>query len=670
MNTIQLVQQEQEASGFTRRPSYGLDEPWDARLDFQEEQIKKLTSVEPCPFDEAQNGDYRPSTTKLSSTGCGCCHHTTNFDGGHQSCKTSLAEAREREEEKDRDYPPQPYRVKCIQGWSTTSNSSKSIQQHSPENSFRGGFDVKESHLFEETFEIDLHVPSDLSRTEWFAKQHVSSVQQGIPSITRGLHHGETDFVCGETKRGSSADESSESESSKASEYVELKPRRNEQYSNVTDKRMPTTLRQGVDDLRRRLNCLIANSIVAEMENKVECEEEGGDMDYYNTYKARSAAALEQQHLGSKSRLAPRTKMPDDLSWPPVQEEGNSATKKKEQFAARLVHKRATADEYTLNQHHQRPSRSTSTSTTWSTIVPTKSPNAGAPAIECLLGDQAAVVLLVDRERQTEEQSPTSRDCCWRAPTSTSTPEELIRRESPRVSPPKQTPYTTSTSTRSSTSSSYIPLERKMGSGPVSSDQSPFGCLATMIEPAWAMQAFKKDWGEWNDLTCTSEWQQQQQQQSVQEAWDDEQKKSAASTPSGKEKSSPASSTTQPGRTPARRSAVTSAAIISPETKQEINSLMDDWGYTAAEGSAPARLAESGSQSSSSSRCVRVLPCSHSHRTKFKQLRCIFLRSAWWCQKKHTTDDDDEDIPSGGESMTGTDLEDDATLRGVAFLEE
>jgi hypothetical protein len=281
MNTIQqLHQQPEEDSRFTRRPSYGLDEPWDVRLDFPNDQIKQFNNVQPCPFDEPQNGDYWPSIAKLSATG--------------------RAEAREDEEAKDRDSPRQLYRGNCIQG--STSNSSKSTIQRSPENSYMGSSNLKDSHF--ETFEIEMNMPCDYSTTELLAKLHIRSIQ-GIPSIRDLLHREETDF--GETKQGSSEEES---------EYVELKPRRRKYHSSskVTAKRMP--LLQRVDDFRLRLNCI--SNIVNEMEKKLECSE-GGDMDY-QIYKARPAAAVEQ-NIGKPRRFAARTKMPDDLiARSPVEE--------------------------------------------------------------------------------------------------------------------------------------------------------------------------------------------------------------------------------------------------------------------------------------------------------------------------------------------------------------
>jgi hypothetical protein len=322
MNTIQF---QNEASGFTRRHLLGLDGPWNARLDFKNEQMRKQsTAVDPpCPFDEAQNGDYRPpsSTAKLSSSTGGCSH---NFDAGHQSSyKTSRAEAlKHHAEEKGRDYPRQPYRViKFIQGSSTSNSSTKSIQPRSrAENSYRGS-NLKNSHFG--TFEM----PYDFSTTDLITKLQGRSFQ-GIPcrsDLPRVM-----DF--GETKQSSSAEEDAKSESSDDSEYVELGPRRNH-HSKEADKRMPL-LRQRVDDLRRRLSCI--SSLVNEMKNKLECE---GDMDYHTYKKARSATVV---------KFAAGTKMPaaDLAGWSPVQEV-KSAEKKKEKFEAQL-HK-GVSDKY-LNQ--------------------------------------------------------------------------------------------------------------------------------------------------------------------------------------------------------------------------------------------------------------------------------------------------------------------------------
>jgi hypothetical protein len=576
MNTIQF---QNEASGFTRRHLLGLDEPWDARLDFKNEQMRKQsTAIEPpCPFDEAHNGDCRPSSKAKLSSFTGCSH---NFDAGHQSSyKTSRAESREEhheEEKQDRDSPRQPYRVKFIQG-STSDSSSKSIQARSrAENSYRG------SNLNNSQFET-IDMPYDFSKMELFAKLHGSSIR-GIPS--RSELRRVTDF--GETKESSSAEEDAKSESSDESEFVELEPRR-KHHSKVADKRMP--LRQRVDDLRRRLNCI--SSLVNEMEHTLECE---GDMDYQTYKKARSAAVV---------KFAAETKMPaTDLAGGSPVQESKSAEKKKEQFEAQL-HKGAS-DEY-LSQRS--PTSIVSTTT---------SPKAGTFSIECLLGDQGVVL---ESTRHNEELSPSSN---W----SPNTPEELIRRESPLVSSAMQTPPLTT-----------YTLERKMGSGPSSSsDKSPFGYLAFAFN----------DWEEcWNALACTGL---QEQEQSTEEACLAEQKKSAV----GKDSSPP----TPPAGTPPTSA---SSATATSETKQESNNC---WTHAGGFPEDTASLADDSQHSST--RCLRF-PSSHLNKVKdwVQPLQYILLKMA--CQK-HI---DHEYIPSGGESLDGTDPGDDTSLRGLSFcLEE
>jgi hypothetical protein len=337
------------------------------------------------------------------------------------------------------------------------------------------------------------------------------------------------------------------------------------------------------------------------METKFECGE--GDMDY-QTYKARSSAAVEQKLV--KPLLKAGTKKRDDIAWPPPLQEIKSAKNKKEHQFAPLLRTRAI-DEYLNRRPH-------------TYIAPAISPKTGTFSIECLLGDQVGATLDSITTRQNEQISP-SRN--W----TSNTPEELIRRESLLVSPPKRTPSTGYT------------LERKMGSGPVASDQSLFGCLAIEV---WANQAFDDLKEEWNDLPYAGGgW----QQQSVQEAPCGDYEKSAT----GKESSPP----TQPG-TPTSATSATST-----ESKQEINSLTHDWGFP--EGN--ASLAEG---SESSSRCLRF-PSHIVFKHRVRALQCILLNKLA-CQKH--TKQDDEDIPSGDGSMAETDLEDDAPLRGVAFLEE